>query len=169
MVVNATTPRAEPRAYAIRLEIMRYGTRTACPCSVWNRPAIELVALATRSIMLASRSPLRPRTWPHASAAQAWMVRVAGGIRCIVAPSLKLSQLNSPATVVVDATIVRTFHSLLANRQISAHRLSRRTHDNAAPGSHARVSQHLFRARACVFANDVASIADTSKRIEQER
>ena len=58
MVLNATAP----RAYAIRLEVRRYGTRTACLWSVWNRPAIELVALATRSIMLASRSPLRPRT-----------------------------------------------------------------------------------------------------------
>ena len=52
MVVNATAL----RAYAIILEVKRYGTRTACPWSVWNRPAIELAARTTRSLMVASRS-----------------------------------------------------------------------------------------------------------------
>ena len=50
MVVNNAT--AQRRAYTIRLEVMRYSTRAACPWSVWNRPAIELVFMASRSIML---------------------------------------------------------------------------------------------------------------------
>ena len=58
MVVNATAL----RAYAIILEVKRYGTRTACPWSVWNRPAIEMAARTTRPLMVASRSPLRPCT-----------------------------------------------------------------------------------------------------------
>ena len=61
MVVNATAP----RAYAIRLEVRRYGTRTACLWSVWNRPAIELPGRPGNAFNHAGKSLASPPSHMH--------------------------------------------------------------------------------------------------------